>query len=146
MEYKAENSHLPKLLCLCLFLSFSNLSNSDIVIVGNLNAPELSKKLAKQIFLKKIDVLPNGVTATPIDLTDNNDVKWNFYQKIAGKKPAQIHSYWSRAVFSGRGSPPDQVHSVAELKRRLSKDTGAIGYIDEKDVSADMKVLLRISI
>lgn len=128
-----------------MFLSLSNFGYSDIVVVGNINTPQLSKKLAKQIFLKKIDVLPNGVTATPIDLTDNNDVKWDFYQKIAGKKPAQIHSYWSRAVFSGRGNPPEQVNSVAELKRRLSNDTGAIGYIDEKDVSADMKVLLRIS-
>ncbi len=146
MESRTARFYLSKTVCLCLFLSLSNLGYSDIVVIGNMNAPELSKKLAKQIFLKKVDVLPNGVTATPIDLTDNNDIKWYFYQKIAGKKPAQVHSYWSRAVFSGRGNPPDQVNSAAELKSKLLTDAGAIGYLDEKDVSPDMKVLLRISI
>ena len=119
--------------------------NADIVVVGGSDAPELSPTAAKQIFLKKTNTLPNGVAATPIDLSDSNEVKWAFYKQITGKDAAQIYSYWSRAVFTGAGSPPDQVNTAQELKRRLSKDSGVIGYIDEKDLQPGMKVLLRIA-
>ena len=142
----AVKSTFLRLFGFCVLLSLNGMGYCDIVVVGNQDAPELSKSMAKQIFLKKIDVLPNGITVTPIDLSDNNEIKWDFYQKVAGKKPAQIHSYWSRAVFSGKGNPPEQVDSVAELKRMIAKNRGVIGYIDEKDVSPDMKILLRIAI
>ena len=139
-------SKIIKSLSLFILTSISAVCMSDVLIVGNSDTPELSKQLAKQIFLKKSDVLPNGVTAVPIDLTDKNFVKWTFYKKLAGKKQDQIHSYWSRALFNGIGSPPEQVSSAVELQKKLLNTPGAIGYIDEKDVSPGMKVLLRIRI
>ena len=139
-------SNLVKMSSLLVAILFSCFSFSDVVVVGNPDTPELSKDLARQIFLKKKDLLPNGITAVPIDLTDRHFVKWDFYKQLVGKQPAQMHSYWSRALFNGVGSPPQQVSSAAELQEKLSKIPGAIGYIDEKDVGPKMKVLLRISI
>ena len=135
-----------KSMCCALFMALSGSSLADIVVVGGIDIPTLSKQQAKQIFLKKINVLPNGTRVIPIDLTDSHSIKWDFYKSVAGKKPAQLHSYWSRALFSGGGKPPEQVASAAELKRRLLNDSGVIGYIDEKDIGLDMKVLLRITI
>ena len=134
-----------KSLLMCFAFSLSTVSIADVVIVGGHATPELSKDLAKQIFLKKIDVLPNGIAAVPFDLTDENYIKWDFYKKLAGKEPDQMHSYWSRALFNGVGSPPVQLKTALELEERLMSIPGAIGYVDEKDVSPGMKVLLRIS-
>jgi len=138
--------YLKRIISLCIFFSLSTVCISDVLIVGSGDVPVLSEDLATQIFLKKSDILPNGVTAVPIDLSDKNFVKWDFYHKLAGKQPAQIHSYWSRALFNGIGSPPEQVSSAIELKEKLLSTPGAIGYIDEKDVSPGRKVVLRIRI
>ena len=118
---------------------------ADVLVVGHSDVPELSEEVAKKLFLKKIEVLPNGTSVVPFDLSDNNYVKWDFYEKLAGKKPDQVHSYWSRALLTTAQTPPEQIKSAAELQEKISKTPGAIGYIDEKDVAPGMKVLLRIS-
>lgn len=118
---------------------------SDVVVVGSADMPPITEKLARKIFLKKVTSLPGGVELIPIDLTDDNQAKWDFYKKVIRKKPSQIHAYWARALFSGIGNPPEQVNTIAELKERLG-EPGVLGYIDAKDVEPSMNILLRISI
>lgn len=125
-------------------LMLSGTASADIVVVGSKDMPQITEKLAKKIFLKKIAKLPNGMEVTPLDLAGDEDTKWTFYKKVVKKKPSQVHAYWSRALFSGLGNPPDQVSDVSELKERLN-EPGVIGYIHADQLDSGMNVLLRIS-
>ena len=128
-----------------MVMTFCGFVHADIVVVSYVDMPDISKKMAKQIFLKKVTELPNGMTVTPIDLKDGESIKWEFYKSIAGKRPSQIYAYWSRSVFSGGVSPPEQVNSVSALKIRLQNEPGTVGYMNADDATSDMTVLLRIN-
>ncbi len=134
---------------LCLFvyslISFSSLSQADIVLIGSSDVPKLDKRSAKMVFMKKVTSFSNGVKAQPLDLPDDNDVKWKFYKSVVGKKPAQVNSYWSRALFTGAGEPPEEVGSEGEMISRINAGSGIIGYVDERYVTSDMNVLYRVS-
>lgn len=137
---------LRKIIIAPLFLLVAHTSVADIVVVASSKTGHdaLSKSMVKKIFLKKVAALPDGSSIEPIDLVDSNDLKWDFYKEVARKKPAQIHSYWSRAIFTGIDKPPVQVKNSNQLKNIIAKNPSLIGYMDEKDLDDSLKVLYRI--
>jgi hypothetical protein len=124
-------------------LAISAQSMADIVVVGSKGLPELSAQEARQIFLKRTVTFANGTPAIPIDLADSIEIKWDFYNKVVGKEKSEVYNYWMRALYNSIGEQPEQVSTVADLKKRLQQ-SGVVGYIDAKDVEPDMNVLLRI--
>lgn len=137
---------MRKTLFLLIGASASAFSVADIVVVGSSGLPELSAKEARQIFLKRSHTFRDGTPAIPIDLSDNYNIKWQFYEKVVGKERSQVYAYWTRAsVGAKKTTQPEQVETVDDLKKHLKK-TGAIGYIDAKYVEPGMNVLLTIPV
>jgi hypothetical protein len=129
---------------LIIALGASAYGCADIVIVGCADVPAVSLKEVRQIFLKRSSAFPDGTSAIPIDLSDNQSIKWQFYQKVVGKERSQVYSYWARASVSNKkATQPEQVQTIADLKKQLKKQ-GSIGYMDAKYVESGMNVLLRI--
>jgi hypothetical protein len=52
-----------------------------------------------------------------------------------------MKAYWSKIIFTGRGQPPNEVSSSAEMKKRIGENTAAIGYIELSMVDASVRVL-----
>jgi len=132
-------------LALLSSISLSGACLADIVIIGSPDTPQLNKKTAKLLYMKKINAFPNGLAATPLDLPDHSELKWRFYKRVLGKKPAQVNSYWSRALFTGAGEPPETLESIDALKKRIQSGSGLIGYLDARDVDPSMNVIFKIS-
>ena len=95
------------------------------------------------IFLGKVNSFPNGGQAVPIDQPEGSRVRDEFYAKFAGKSAAQIKAFWAKIIFTGRGQPPKEVADSLEMKRRLSENPSAIGYIEENMVDDSVKVVLQ---
>lgn len=91
---------------------------------------------AAQIFLGKSNLM------TPIDLPDNSATRSEFYQKIAGKDQDQVKAIWSKIVFTGKGFPPKEYNTPADVKKAVAADPGAIGYIDRAAVDGTVRVVL----
>ncbi|MDC8759841.1 hypothetical protein [Janthinobacterium fluminis] len=91
---------------------------------------------AAQIFLGKSTQL------TPVDLADNSATRNDFYLKLVGKDQHQVRAIWSKIVFTGRGFPPREYSSTAEVKKAIAADAGAIGYIDKAAVDDTVRVIL----
>jgi len=104
--------------------------------VANLNADQISG-----IFLGKTDKFPSGATALPLDQSSGSTIRGTFYDKVTGKSEAQVKSAWSRLVFSGKGTPPKEVASSAEVKKLVGSNLNAIGYIEKSAVDSSVKVL-----
>ena len=78
----------------------------------------------------------------PIDQTEGSRVRGDFYTKFAAMSPAQLKAFWSKIIFTGRGQPPSNVASGAELKKLLLANPNAIGYMDQNLVDSSLKVVL----
>lgn len=117
---------------------------ADVVAVVSSKSPitSLSKDQVADLFLGRMSRLPNGALIVPVDQAEGSAAFDHFYEKIAGKSPAQIKAYWSKIIFTGRGQPPRALRNDDEVKKHLAQNPQAIGYIDEKMLDDSVRVLL----
>ena len=116
---------------------------ADVVAVVSAKSPitSLSMSQVADIFSGKASRFPNGVQALPIDQAEGSAVRDEFYSKVVGKNAAQIKAYWSKIIFTGRGQPPPIVSNNIEMKKRISDNPAAIGYIDRSLVDESVRVV-----
>jgi ABC-type phosphate transport system substrate-binding protein len=115
----------------------------DVVPVVSAKSPiaHLDPTQVADIFLGKTSRFPDGSIAIPVDQAEDSPVRDRFYAQFAGKSPAQVKAYWSKIIFTGRGQPPRQAADSMEVKRIVSDNPHAIGYIDASQVDSTVKVL-----
>lgn len=96
------------------------------------------------IFLGKSNTLPSGATAAPVDQAESAAIREQFYTKVTGKQGAQVKAAWSRLVFSGKGTPPKELASSAEVKKFVASNPDAIGYVEKSAVDGSVKAVLTV--
>lgn len=117
---------------------------ADVVLVGNPGiGGAITADQASSLYLGKSNKLPNGANAVIYELENGNPLRVAFHDKVTGKNEAQLQSYWSRLVFTGKASPPPQLANTALMKSTIAATPNAIGYIDESEVDASVMVLLK---
>lgn len=118
---------------------------ADIAIIVHPELPltTIDAKAATEIFMKKSSEV-NGVALVPLDLHRDDPVRKEFYQRVANRTPDYMLTYWTRLIFTGRGSPPDYVTNADEMLFAISRQKKAIGYIDAKHINNKVKSLLII--
>jgi hypothetical protein len=95
-----------------------------------------------KVFLgKKKDL--GGVTAIPVDQEEGTPARGAFYSNVVKKSEAQLKSYWSRLIFTGKGQAPQVVGGDADVKNMVSNNPNLIGYIDEGAVDGTVKVVFK---
>jgi ABC-type phosphate transport system substrate-binding protein len=114
-----------------------------VVAVVSAKSPvtALNSDQVADIFLGKTGRFPDGSQAVPIDQQEDAPGRERFYAQFTGKSPAQVKAHWSKIIFTGRGQPPRQATSVAELKKMIADNPNAIGYIDPSHVDGSLRVL-----
>jgi ABC-type phosphate transport system substrate-binding protein len=115
-----------------------------VVAGAKSDAAAMNADQVAALFLGKSDKLPNGNTASLLDQPGGSATRDLFYEKVAGKSAAQVKSVWARLVFSGKASPPKEVTNSAEVKKAVSANPNAIGYIEKSAVDSSVKVLLTV--
>lgn len=123
--------------CILLVLGVaSTRASAQVVVVGAKSAASpMNKEQVTAAFMGKIA----GVE--PIDLAEGSPVREDFYAKEVGKSASQMKSYWAKLSFTGKGTPPKEYASNAEVKRALAENPNAIGYIEKKAVDASVRVV-----
>ena len=111
------------------------------VVSAKATPAALSKNQVVDIFLGKASRYPDGSPAVPIDLAEGSAARDEFYSRFAGKSPAQLTAHWSKIIFTGRGQPPREVATGAELKKRLAATPGAIGYLERDQLDVTVQVV-----
>ena len=119
----------------------------DIVVVVNpaSGVESLSRNDVINIFLGGFRRLPSGIPALPVDLPQGNPVREEFYRLLVGKNPAEINTYWSRLIFSGKTRPPLQAARVEDAQAMVLGSVGAITYFDRSKVDGRFKIVFELS-
>lgn len=119
---------------------FSSAEVSVIIGSANPNASIASADITK-IFLGKSKRFPDGSQAVPIDQDDGTPARESFNKKVLGKSASQLKSYWSRLIFTGKGTPPKPSGDDEAVKALIAKNPNMIGYIDSSSVDGSVKVV-----
>jgi hypothetical protein len=136
----------PVILSLCLML-ISPLAAADLVVIAHPQGgiEQLSQTDVLNIYLGRYRRLASGLTAEPIDLPGDAELKRQFYRKLVGKNLAEINAYWARLVFSGNTKPPRTVASAEEAMQRVARYPGALAYVDRKMVDKRVVIVFELN-
>jgi hypothetical protein len=124
---------------LAVNMMLAAVAQADVVVIGNLAAPTMSKDEVSQFFLGKSQAMK------PVDRSSADPIKAQFYQKLSGQDLSQVKATWSRLVFTGKASAPKELPDAAAVKKAVAADPKAIGYIDKSEVDTTVKVLLTLN-
>ena len=130
--------------CAALMSVQSAFSQVAVVVGAKSSISSLNAEQVSALYLGKTDKLPSGDTALPLDQAAGSTVRGSFYEKVTGKSEAQVKSAWSRLVFSGKGTPPKEVASSADVKKLVSTNPNTIGYIEKSAVDSSVKVIFSV--
>lgn len=134
------------LLALATLLLSLPLMAGNLVVIGHPSVPDgISQNQVRDIFLGRSQQLPDGSTATPLEMSDSSPHKATFHSLYTGRSLSQLNAFWSQQVFTGRGQPPRSLDSVAAMRSTVASTPGALGYLPESEVDDSVKVILRPS-
>jgi len=131
------------LLGLC-FGATASAGNLVVVAGASSPAPKLNTEQVSAIFMGTSKTFPNGEKAVPVDQAVGSPVYAQFYNQVAGRSESQIKAYWSRMIFTGKGTPPQDAGDAAAVKKLLAANPNLVGYIDASQLDGSVKVLAEI--
>ncbi len=115
----------------------------DVVVVVHPSNPlmEISIADVKKIYLGKKKFFPGGEKAIPGDQPKDTQSRTFFYDGIIGKSEAKLKIYWSRLIFTGKGTPPRIIGVDRVIKKWVANQPQAIGYIMRSEADNTVKIL-----
>lgn len=122
------------------------MAHADLAIVVNPASPiaEMTADEVAELFLAKASRTTEGYRVIPIDQSEGGAARNEFYDRVVKKSPAQLNSYWSRLIFTGKGRPPFAVADDAEVLEFVATNPSMLGYVSVESVNDQVKVVLTI--
>jgi ABC-type phosphate transport system substrate-binding protein len=120
----------------------SALAGDHVVIIGHANVRKLDAITVQRIYMGKI-VEVDGTPVVPLNAAPGQAPRQRFLADYLQQDEDKFVAYWTVRRYVGKGTPPREVKDSAAMVEQVSKTPGAIGYVDEGDVTPGMNVLLR---
>jgi ABC-type phosphate transport system substrate-binding protein len=111
------------------------------VVVHPENTSEIDQQLVKRIFLGKETAFSNGQVVKVITHSPTSAIRAEFDEAVLQRRTAAVDAYWSKLVFTGRGTMPQTASSDQEVIDLILQNKNAIGFIDTSSVNSDVKVV-----
>lgn len=82
---------------------------------------------------------------TAVNLVESSPLRSEFDEKGVGRSSAQLKSHWAKLVFTGKGTPPIELATEAEVIAHVAQNPNAIGYVNSTSVTDAVKVVLTLN-
>lgn len=121
-------------------------ARADLYIIANKDLPvaQLDKEDIAAIYLLKKKHWDNGEDIMPINLPAQAEARNRFTAEIFDSTPEKLGSYWDKMLFKGE-TPPVTQSSEQAVTLFVERIKGAIGYVETKPQSAQIKILQQFS-
>lgn len=103
-----------------------------IVHPSNNNQPSTGE--ISRIFLGKQGAFTNGIPAKPLNYNSELPVKSKFFERVLNKKNSQFKAHWAKLVFTGAGTPPEELESELQVVEEVRRNPSAIGFVSGNNV------------
>ena len=102
-----------------------------VIVNAQNNTTTLSKEDLARVYLKKMSTWKNGAAVTVVDQGPKSPVRAAFSMAVLGRDVPTMKNYWQQSLFSGRGVPPLEQPTEAQVVAFVAANPGAIGYVSE---------------
>lgn len=136
---------MMKLFSALLILLFSVATYAEVVVIVHpSNNNSFAKEEIESLFMVKKSSFGDGGKASAYYLSADDPVRHLFDEKVLGKSSSQLKAYWSKLVFTGKGTPPPELGNSAEAVTKVAGDPSAIAYVDKSAVKDGVKVVFTL--
>jgi ABC-type phosphate transport system substrate-binding protein len=117
---------------------------ADVVVIVNKGNPnEVDKAFVVKVYTGDAKNWPDGGPVFAIDQGEDSPIRADFSQSVLGKSVGNMKALWAQNIFSGKGLPPKLVDLDAEVKKIVSTNKNAIGYIKASSADDTVKVVVK---
>lgn len=121
----------------------SHAGDDLVVIIHKDNPYSVDKDYVIGIYTGRTKGWPDGSPVFPLDQGEASAARAAFYASVVGRSQGNMQALWAQNIFSGKGLPPKVATPDTEMKRIVSTNRNAIGYIRASELDSTVKVLLR---
>lgn len=115
---------------------------SEVAVVVHIsNSSSFDNNTVSRIYLGKARTFENGTTAIPISQDDRSPITADFNKVVLKKSSSQLKAYWSKLVFTGKGTPPRSVENDQQVLELVSANPNIIGFVALENVTSTVKVI-----
>lgn len=125
-----------------LLLVWSAWAGERVVLIGHASMRKLDLVTVQRIYTGKV-VEIDGTPVIPVNAPPNQVSRQHFLNDYLQQDEEKFVAYWTVRRYVGKGTPPREIGDTSALIAYIQKTPGAIGYVDDSEVTPTMNVLLR---
>lgn len=130
------------------FFWFALETHAQVLVVASPQSPlvGISPTEVKSLFLGN-PIQGGNLDFRPLDrmALEANSLKSSFLDRVMMMKPGEMKAYWSRKIFTGRGTPPPEAKTIEQVREWLSKEPLIVTYVTKEEFDPkSMKLLLEV--
>jgi hypothetical protein len=129
-----------RLLPLFLWLFARHAWSQNIAVIGHAALPKIDAVTVQKVYTGKI-VEISGQPITVINLVPGHALRNRFLATFLDQDEEKYAAYWTVRRFIGKGTPPKELASSAEMVEFVQSHSGAIGYIDAAELPQGVNLL-----
>ena len=116
--------------------------SSGAVVIGYAGVPRIDATTVMRLYTGRA-IEAGSVTVTVANLAVGHPLRQRFLSAYLQTDEERYRAYWTVRRHVGKGAPPRELGSVAEMVDFVTRTPGAVGYVDAAAASAGMNVICR---
>lgn len=117
-------------------------ASDAIVLVGHASLPHIDIVTAQRLYTGRA-VEVGGTPVLVLNAAPGSRLRERFMATVMNQEDDKYVAYWTVRRHVGKGTPPREVKSAADVIDAVQSTPGAIGYIAVSDLRPGMNVVLR---
>lgn len=117
-------------------------ADGEIAIVAHPSVGTLDAAMLNRLYTgRAIEVAGSPVVV--VNLPPGSPARQRFLERFLQQDEDRYRAYWTVRRHVGKGVPPRELHTAAEVLDFVQSTPGAIGYVEVTELRPGVKVLLR---
>jgi ABC-type phosphate transport system substrate-binding protein len=118
-------------------------SFTAIVLVAHpdIELSALPRDALRAMFAMRQRTWPGGQAMQVFVLPNRDPVHARFAKEMLAVYPHQLQLAWDRMVFSGMGQAPHRVRDQVDMRERVARTPGALGYLEREYLDESVRVI-----
>lgn len=117
-------------------------ADDSLAVIAHPGVRSLDAEAIRRVYSGRMVEL-DGQPLRPLQLTAGSPLRRRFAAAVLQQSDEDFVAYWTVRRYIGKGAPPRELGSAAEVIAQVNATPGAIGYVDVSDLKPGLHVLLR---
>lgn len=113
-----------------------------VVVIAHAGVRRLDVDTVQRLYTGRIVELA-GQPVTVVNARSGSAVRDSFMATVLSQRDEDYRAYWTVRRHVGKGTPPRELDSAAEVIALVKSTPGAVGYVDSRDLVPGLNVVLR---